>query len=120
MIECSLKSAQPERTLGQQIPVKRLHVPYIKDNAVSLGNWSVVHRFFANHAKQFVGARACAKQSAVEVMPDVDSSGYSSHGDLPFPWMRRPREGCAKFQRRGARWIKMVPLEFVAVNRNEY
>src|SRR5258708_21633488 len=39
---------------------------------------------------------------------------------FPFSWMQLPREGCAKLQRRKARWIKMVPPEFVAVNRNEY
>src|SRR5713226_7686099 len=85
MIERSPKGAQTERALRQQIPVKRFHMPHVKNDAVSLGNRPVVHRFFANHAKQFVGPRACFKKSAVKVMPDADSGGYSSHGDLPLP-----------------------------------
>jgi hypothetical protein len=57
---------------------------HVKNNAVSLGNGPVVQRFLADHAKYFVGSRASVKQSAMKVMPDADSGGNSSHGDLPL------------------------------------
>jgi len=56
----------------------------------------------------------------MKVVPDADSGGKCSHGVFPFSWMQLPREGCAKIQRWGASWIKMVAPGFVAVNRNEY
>src|SRR4029077_16297568 len=120
MVEGALKRPQPERALRQQIPIKRLYMPNVNNDAVSFGNRPVVHRLIAYHLEYFGGARACVKQSAVKVMPDADSGGYSSHGVLPFRWMQCPREGCAKFQRMGVRWIKMVSPDFVDVNRNEY
>src|ERR1700739_4854569 len=98
MVEGALKRPQPERALRQQIPIKRFYMPNVKNDAMSFGNPPVVHRFFANPPEYFIGARARVKQSAVKVMPDADSGGYSSHGDLPFRWMQCPLEGCAKFQ----------------------
>jgi hypothetical protein len=100
MIECSLKRPQPERALGQQIPVKRLYMPNVENDAVSFRNRPVVHRFFANHLEYFVGARSCVKQSAMKVMPDADSGGDSSHGVFPLPLdaasSRRMRQNSAQ------------------------
>src|SRR6266446_205114 len=120
VIECPLKGLQSESALGQQIPVKRLYMSHIEYDAVSLGNWPVIHGLLAHHAKYVVGARAGVEQSGVKVVPDADSSSESSHGVFPFSWMQLPREGCAKIQRWVARWIKMVAPRFAAVNRNEY
>jgi hypothetical protein len=58
MIECSLEGTQTKCAVRQQIPIKRLDMPYVKDNAMPLGDGPVVNGFFANHAKNLIGARA--------------------------------------------------------------
>src|SRR6267143_1065772 len=85
MIECPLKRLQPERALREQIPVKRFHMPYVENNAVSLGDGPVAEGLFANCAEYLVGARASVKQSGVKVVPDADSCSKSSHGVLLLP-----------------------------------
>src|SRR5467141_5463399 len=98
MIECSLKRLQPERALREQIPVKRLHMPNVENNAVSLGNGPVVEGLFANCAEYLVRARAGVKQSGVKVVPDADSCSKSSHCVLLLPLdatsTRRIRQKC--------------------------
>jgi hypothetical protein len=59
MIECPLKRPQPERSFRQQIPIKRLDMSQVENDAVPLGDGSVVNSFFAHHAKYLVGACAC-------------------------------------------------------------
>src|SRR5204862_5543993 len=103
VVEGPLKRPQSKRPLRQQVPIEGLDVSDVENNAVSLGNGSVVHRFFANHAKYLIGTCASVEQSIVKVMPDADSCGESSHGVFPFSWMQLSREGCAKIQRRTAR-----------------
>src|SRR6266699_703795 len=74
-----------EAIYDRQIPVKRLNMSYVENDAVSLGNRPVVYRLFAHHAKYLIGACASVKQSIVKVMTDADCCGESSHGLLPLP-----------------------------------
>src|SRR5258708_37287472 len=87
---------------------------------MSCGYRAMVYGFFAHHGKHLMGAHRRVQEPAMKVVSDVDSCGESSPGVFPFSWMQLPREGCAKIQRRGAKWIKMVAPGNVAVNRNEY
>src|SRR5438876_1190882 len=102
-VEGPLKRPQSKRPLREQVPIKSLDVPDVKNKAVSLGDGPVVYRLFAHHAKYLIGARASVEQSVVKVVTDADSRGESSHGVFPFSWMQLPREGCAEFQRSRAR-----------------
>jgi hypothetical protein len=58
MIECSLEGTQTKRAVRQQIPIKSLDMPDVKDNAMPLRDGPVVNSLFANHAKYLVGTRA--------------------------------------------------------------
>src|SRR2546422_4820851 len=54
LVERRLKRTQPERALGQQIPVEGFHMPEVENNPVPLGNRSVVYRFRPNNAEKLV------------------------------------------------------------------
>jgi osmoprotectant transport system ATP-binding protein len=79
MVEGPVKGAQSEGAVPEQIPIKRLHVPDVKNNAVPLGNGPLVHGLFANQTEELVGSHAGVKQAGVKVVPDADSCGKCSH-----------------------------------------
>src|SRR6267142_5327503 len=107
MVKGPLKRPQSERAIPQQIPVERLHVSDVKDNAMSLGYRPVIHGFFPDYPKELIGARARIEKTGVQVVPDADGCSESSHCVFPFSWMQHPWEGCAKIQRGEARCIRM-------------
>src|SRR5438876_195548 len=90
LVERRLKRTQPERALGQQIPVEGFHMPEVENNPVPLGNRSVVYRLRPNNAEKLVRAHARFRKPRLEVVTGADGSGKDSHGVFPFRFDARP------------------------------
>ena len=85
LIESRVEGAQAKRAMRQQIPVERLEVPDVENDAVPFRNGAVVQSLFANQSKKVIGLGAGVKQTGVQVVADADGGGEScSHGVDPF------------------------------------
>src|SRR5689334_17385008 len=49
-----MERRQIERMAGQQVPIECLQMPEIKEDAVALRNWTLIHRIGTNDLKQIV------------------------------------------------------------------
>src|SRR2546425_5304532 len=90
LVERRLKRTQPERALGQQIPVEGFHMPEVENNPVPLWNWSVVYRFRSNNAEKLVRAHARFRKPRLQVVTGADGGGKDSHGVFPFRFDAKP------------------------------
>jgi len=85
LIEERVEGAQTERATGKEVPVKSFQVAYIKNDAVSLGDRSVVQSLLANHLEKLIGSRASFEEASMKIVTDADSSGGEcSHSVYPF------------------------------------
>jgi hypothetical protein len=53
-----MKTLKAEEVLAEQVPVERLEVSYIEDDAMTLRNRPLIEEFSANQAEKFVAALA--------------------------------------------------------------
>src|SRR6185436_18361576 len=56
MVKLTIERRHAVQTCGDQVPVKGLYVSEIKNNAMPLGDWSLVQRPGLKHAENFICA----------------------------------------------------------------
>src|SRR5277367_5841377 len=96
MVEGPLEGPQTEGPLGEQIPIKGFHMSQVKDQAMALGDRTVINGVAPEKAEEFIGTATRLEESRLKVVPDANGAGSCSHKIFPFRWMPFPREGCAK------------------------
>src|SRR5208283_555597 len=81
-IKFRMKTLQPEDVFVEQIPVKRLQVPQIKDEAVTLRNRPLVHRVRADQVEESFTPPTGREKSLQQWMADGDIPLSGGHPGL--------------------------------------
>src|SRR5205085_4964392 len=78
-VKSRMKGLQPKRALRQQIPIERFYVAEIENDAMALGNRTIIQRFVANDVEQLIGTGASIDQAGVQLMPNANRTTEGSH-----------------------------------------
>jgi hypothetical protein len=78
-IKLGMKAFQPKDVLMQQVPIERLEVPYVKNDAVTLWDGPLINRVGPDDIKKGVAPSAGIGDPFQELLPDNDISLSSKH-----------------------------------------
>src|SRR5437660_371130 len=62
-VEFRMEAPQAKDSVAEQIPVKRFEVTYIEDDAMTLGDGTVIKVVRFDKVEEFVGTLACIRQA---------------------------------------------------------
>src|SRR5262249_49736647 len=71
-VKFRMEGPETQRSFAQKVPVERLKMPDIKDDAMSLRNGPVVECLWLDDGKERIGIRACFGNAFKELMTKVN------------------------------------------------
>jgi hypothetical protein len=74
-----METGSPENSLPEEVPVERLQMPDVKDDAMPLGDGTLVKKFGPNQIKQTVALRPRLIETSKQFVLDCDPVLRSEH-----------------------------------------
>jgi hypothetical protein len=76
-VELSVETLRAEDVIAKQIPIERLKVSYIKDDAVTLGDWALIESILANQREKLIASAASVDNTRQNLV--LDGSVFSGN-----------------------------------------
>jgi len=99
VIERRIEGAQTEGSTAEEVPVERLDVAQIKNEAMAFGYGAVVDGVFTDERKNFVGTSARMDEPGLKIIADANCGGRC-HWFSPSVGCRRREKDAPEFRRR--------------------